>query len=147
MKCLGSLETYLLCFGPEYIFQVSGKAFTEPLLRPVPGPDGEAKPGVSNLVAEPRPAEVAPSSQRALREEDDVWAGEKGEKTVLSEPVRGCPGGFPPQPAVILCTQDPDPGRSSMPSETHKVAVYVSGSGPGCRFCQTVVSVIKCYYL
>lgn len=32
---------------------------------------------------------------------------------------------------------------AQMPLETHKVAVYISGSGSGCRFCQAVVSVIK----
>lgn len=83
---------------------MSGKPLTEPLLRPVPGPDGEAKPGVRNFVAETGPTEMAPSSHRALREEDDVWAVEKGGE---HSPVRACPrlpwGGFPAPSLLLPC--------------------------------------------
>lgn len=72
---MGSPPPYLLCFGPEHIFQVSGKALAQPLLCPVAGPDGEPKPGVGNFVAEAGPAEMAAACQGALGEEDDVWAG------------------------------------------------------------------------
>lgn len=70
--------SYLLRHGPEHIFQVGGKALTQPLLRPVAGAYGQAKPGVSNLVAEAGPAELAPARQGALRQEDDVGAAEDG---------------------------------------------------------------------
>ena len=75
---LSALETYLLCLGPEHIFQVGGEPFTQPLLCPVSSPNRQAKPGVSNFMAETGPTELAHSSQGALREEDDVWAVDKG---------------------------------------------------------------------
>lgn len=72
---LGLVGGQLLCLSPEYIFQVSGEPFTQPLLGPVSGPDSQAKPGVSDFMAEAGPTEMAHSGQDALGEEDDVWAG------------------------------------------------------------------------
>ena len=77
-EMLSALETYLLCLGPEHIFQVGGEPFTQPLLCPVSSPNRQAKPGVSNFMAETGPTELAHSSQGALREEDDVWAVDNG---------------------------------------------------------------------
>lgn len=133
-KCLGSLETYLLCFGPEYIFQVSGKPFAQPLLRPVAGPDGQAKPGVSDFMAEPGPTEVAPARQGALREEDDVWAADdRGENRVLSEPVLAAAGRAlsPSLPLSCACSITTE-GRALMLLGTHPAAVRTPGGGSGC---------------
>jgi hypothetical protein len=76
-------------------------------------PDGQAKPGVSDFMAEAGPTE-APACQGALGEEDDVWAVDNGRENTWS-PVRACPGGCPtgrlPQPSesvIILCRLDHD---------------------------------------
>lgn len=71
---------------------MSGKPFAQPLLRPVTGADGKAKPGVSDFMAEAGPAEMAASGHGALREEDDVWAAENGGENSL---VRARPAAAP----------------------------------------------------
>ena len=113
-EMLSALETYLLRLGPEYIFQVSGEPFTEPLFRPVSGPDSQAKPGMSNFMAETGPTELAHSSQGALREEDEVWAVDHGGENTHSL-IRACPHGCPQgwlsqpcQPVIIVCMLDHD---------------------------------------
>lgn len=109
-----ALETYLLCLSPEYIFQVSGEPFTQPLLGPVSGPDSQAKPGVSDFMAEAGPTEMAHSGQDALGEEDDVWAAGNGGENTPSL-VRTCPRGCrlgqlsqPHEPVIIACMPDHD---------------------------------------
>lgn len=69
---LGLLWRQLLYPGPEHIFQMSGKALTQPLLGPVTSPNSQAKPGMGNFMAEACPTQLAGSSQGALGEEDDV---------------------------------------------------------------------------
>lgn len=49
----------------------------------------------------------------------------------------------PGEPVIIMCMLDHDRQTCSLDAFRNKVAVYVSGSGSGCHFCQAVVSVIK----
>lgn len=68
----------MLCLDPDDVLQVGGKALADPLLGPVSGPDGEAEPGVGDLMTQPGPAQTQAASargQNALGQENDVGAG------------------------------------------------------------------------
>ncbi len=74
----------MLCLGPDNVFQVGGKALTDPFLCPVSGSDDQAKPGVGDLMARPGPTQRqaihprtrTPNMQHTLGQENYMWAAE-----------------------------------------------------------------------
>lgn len=81
---IATTALYFSRFGPNDVLEVGGETLADPFLSPVFGSNNQAKPGVGDLMAYPRPAQRqivlprarSPSIQHTLRQEDDVGAGE-----------------------------------------------------------------------
>lgn len=75
---------YLLCFNPNNVLKIGGKALADPFLCPVFGSNNQAKPRVGNLMAYPGstqrqtalPRARTPTIQHTLGKENYMGTGE-----------------------------------------------------------------------